>query len=162
MNDDNVIPIRQVPEQAGDQTMSLYFDIAAQIAREHAEKLLADPELGARLDKANGNQPVPDQVLDQVGLESYIDCNGQRCYRPMGQGETQRRLNRIREDYEYRSHVEAVYREVTTRRLYEIDPDWRDHCKTFEEAELRYRLELQKLGGDSEINFDDDLEDRNE
>lgn len=50
MSTDNVVPIRQVPAKAGDDTLETYFDLAAAMAREHAERLLADPALGARLD----------------------------------------------------------------------------------------------------------------
>lgn len=155
------------PDDASDTQINSLFELADAMTKRHARDLLADPALGERLDRASGlnpetllgNQPIPDQSLDQVGMESYTDCNGKRCYRPMGEGETQRRLNRIRDNFEYRAHVEAVYREVTMRRLDQIDPDWRDHCKTFEAAELRYRLELQKIGDDSEVNFDADLTD---
>jgi hypothetical protein len=62
---------------------------------------------------------------------------------------TLRNMNRAREAMAHRNHVEAVYRELQMRRLDQLDPDWRDHHTTFESAELAYRLELQKLDGDT-------------
>lgn len=38
------------PNHVGDQTINELFDLAVEITRDHAKKLLADPALGARLD----------------------------------------------------------------------------------------------------------------
>jgi hypothetical protein len=141
--DDNVIPLRPTPNHFTDQEFaSSLFDYAVQGMKDEAARLL-------NAETILNDRPLPDRVereleqLEQVGLESYIDCNGKRCYRPAGAGLRQRQLNRIRENYEYRAHVEAVYRELTERRLTEIDPEWRDHYKTFEAAERAYWEELQ-------------------
>lgn len=145
MSDENVIELRPTPspKQMSETEINRWWELAKELTQKHAENLIADPTLGERLDRENQTEAE----LSQVGLESYIDCNGRRCYRPFGDGLRQRQMNRIRENYEYRRHVEAVYRELTIRRLDQIDPDWRDHYKTFDAAEQAYWLELQKLAG---------------
>lgn len=136
MSDDNVVPmIRKQPKDMSDPEVNNLWDFACALMRAEAQRLCPETILG--------NKPLPDQSLSQVGMESYIDCNGKRCFRPMGEGERQRALNRIRDNYEYRAHVEAVYRENTERRLTEIDPDWLEHYKSFEAAERAYWRELQ-------------------
>jgi len=87
---------------------------------------------------------MPVEIDLRVEQESYIDCNGKRCWRPKGEGERQRIANGERGDFEFRAHTQAVYEEVQGRRLDEIDADWRDRF-TFEQAESFYRLELNKL-----------------
>lgn len=134
MSNDNVFPLRPSPKDASDELVNKYWEMAVQLMQDEAKRLL-------NLETFN-NAPLVEE-LSQVGMESYLDCNGKRCYRPMGQGLQQRQLNKIRENYEYRRHVESVYREITERRLTELDPDWRDHYKTFEAAELAYWRELQ-------------------
>jgi hypothetical protein len=44
---------------------------------------------------------------------------------------------------QFKANVHRAHREATSRRLAEIDPDWEDHYKTLEAAEMAYWRELQ-------------------
>jgi hypothetical protein len=131
------------PNHASTDVINLLFEMAMEITKEHNRQLKADPTLAARLDTHPAARDAYVQQLTQFGMESYIDCNGAECFRPLGEGERVRAQNRAREHFRHRQHTEAVRREITSRRLAEIDPDWQDHYKTLEAAERAYWRELQ-------------------
>jgi hypothetical protein len=54
------------------------------------------------------------RLLEAKELESYIDCNGKRCYRPRGEGERIRHENRVKRNQEAEHHAEMIREEVGT------------------------------------------------
>ena len=138
MSKDNVTPIRPRPipdlVSTGEFASSLWEE-ALRLSRTEAKHLLnAETVMSGRV-----NEIGPELPTD---LESYLDCNGNLCVRPKGEGERIRLENRQREYDERQRRLENVRHEVERMRLDEIDPDWRDHYITQDAAAAFYWKEL--------------------
>lgn len=80
-------------------------------------------------------------------LETYVDCNGTRCYRPKGEGERMRQLNWASDVAKRQRTLELNRREVIALRLDEIDPDWPDKFISTDQAARFYWAELAEYEG---------------
>jgi hypothetical protein len=77
MSKDNVFPLRPTPRHASDETINSMFDLATQITREHAERLLAEPGLAEKLDL----ELWPDgPILPSTVPELFFSTNKRHTY----------------------------------------------------------------------------------